>query len=90
MDPLEVKNSILVTEFDRYIMEHPEFAAKIPQKAHIVLQVEGDEEYNEWTKKLAREQTEEGQPIVFVLIRELAPARSRLISPELQAEGMLA
>lgn len=46
IDILEKKNAILVGEFDRYVVEHPEFAAKIPQNAQIVLLVEGDEEYN--------------------------------------------
>lgn len=47
IDILEKKHAILITEFDRYVVEHPEFAKKIPQNAQIVLQVEGDEEYNE-------------------------------------------
>ncbi len=37
---LEKKHAILVTEFDRYVVEHPEFAVNIPQNAQIVLQVE--------------------------------------------------
>ena len=35
---LEKKHAILVTEFDRYVMEHPEFASNIPRNAQIVLQ----------------------------------------------------
>ncbi len=31
------KNLILSTEFDRYVMEHPEFAEKLPLNAQIVL-----------------------------------------------------
>jgi hypothetical protein len=45
---LEKKHAILVTEFDRYVIEHPDFASRIPQNAQIVLQVERDEEYNQW------------------------------------------
>ena len=41
---LEKKHAILVTEFDRYVVEHPEFAVNIPQNAQIVLQVEGDKQ----------------------------------------------
>lgn len=48
IDILEKRYAILVAEFDRYVVEHPEFAAKILQNAHIVLLVEGDEEYNSW------------------------------------------
>jgi hypothetical protein len=39
IDVLEKKHAILATEFDRYVVEHPEFAAKNPQNAQIVLQV---------------------------------------------------
>ena len=53
IDIFEKRHAILVTEFDRYVMEHPEFAAKIPLNAQIVLQIQGDEEYNEWSRKLA-------------------------------------
>ena len=31
-----VKNLILSTEFDRYILEHPDIAEKIPLNAQIV------------------------------------------------------
>ena len=79
---LEKKHAILVTEFDRYIVEHPEFALKIPQKAQIVLQLEGDEEYNEWSRQLAEKQREVEQPVVYVKIKGLKPTRSRLLKPE--------
>ena len=82
IDVLEKKHGILVTEFDRYVVEHPEFAAKIPQKAQIVLQVEGDDEYNEWSRQIAKKQREPGQPVVYVNIKGLKPAKSRLLKPE--------
>ncbi|MFH1701940.1 MAG: DUF5647 family protein [Nitrospirota bacterium] len=82
IDILEKKHGILVTEFDRYVIEHPEFAEKIPQNAQIVLQVEGDEEYNEWSKQLADRQREPGQPLVYVKVKGLMPVKSRLIEPE--------
>jgi len=79
---LERKHAILVTEFDRYVVEHPEFAAKIPPNAQIILQVEGDEEYNEWSRRLAEKQREPDQPVVYVKIKGLKPPRSRLLEPE--------
>lgn len=79
---LEKKHSILVTEFDRYVMEHPEFAEKIPPNAQIILQVEGDEEYNKWSRRLAERQREPDQPVVYVKIKGLKPAKSRLLKPE--------
>lgn len=79
---LEKKHAILVTEFDRYIMEHPEFTVRIPQNAQIVLQVEGDEEYNVWSRELAERQREPDQPVVIVKVKGLRPVKSRLIKPE--------
>ena len=83
IDILEKRHSILVAEFDRYVIEHPEFAAKIPQNAQIVLQVEGDNEYNSWSRQLADKQRESGQIVVYVKVKGLKPAKSRLIKPEL-------
>lgn len=82
-DILEKKHAVLVAEFDRYVVENPEFAAKIPRNAQIVLQVEGDEEYNEWSKRLAEKQREPDQKVVYVKVKGLKPAKSRLIKPEL-------
>jgi len=79
---LERKHAILVTEFDRYVVEHPEFAVEIPQNAQIVLQLEGDEEYNQWSRQLAENQREPGQKVVYVKVKGLRPTRSRLLKPE--------
>ena len=48
----EEKNIVFVKEFDRYILEHPKFADKIPQNALVVMQIIGDEEFNNWQDKL--------------------------------------
>jgi hypothetical protein len=79
---LEKKHAILVTEFDRYMVEHPEFAVNIPQNAQIVLQVEGDKQYNEWSIQLAERQREPSQRVVYVKIKGLKPAKSRLFKPK--------
>jgi hypothetical protein len=81
MEILEKKNAILVTEFDRYVMEHPKFAAKIPRNAQVVLQVEGDEVYNTWSRDMAEKQREPKQSVIYVHIKGLKPARSRLVRP---------
>jgi hypothetical protein len=40
------KNTMLVGEFDKYILEHPESAEQIPDSALVIMQIEGDEEFN--------------------------------------------
>ena len=83
IDILEKKHAILVTEFDRYVMEHDEFAAEIPPNSQVVLQVEGDEEYSKWSRQLAESQREANQIVVYVTVKGLKPAKSRLMKPVL-------
>lgn len=81
----ERRNSVLGMEFDRYMREHPEFSEKIPQNAHITLLLEGDKEFNDWSTDLAKKQTEKDQPKVYITIKKLAPAHSRIEDLELAA-----
>jgi len=72
------KNTILVREFDRYILEYPEFADKLPDNALVVMQIEGDEEFNKWAKETGQSVAEKDNPIVYVTVTELKPVRSRI------------
>ena len=72
------KNSILVKEFDRYILEHPVFAEQIPDNALVVMHLEGDDEFNNWARETAQNVAEKDNPIVYVIITELKPVRSRI------------
>jgi len=72
------KNSMLVKEFDRYILEHPEFAEKIPDNALVVMQIEENEEFNNWARRTAQSVAETDSRIVYITITELKPVRSRI------------
>ena len=72
------KNATLIKEFDRYILEHPEFADQIPDNALVVMHIEGDEEFNNWARETAQNVAETDNPIVYVIITELKPVRSRI------------
>ncbi|MBI3582133.1 MAG: hypothetical protein HY098_08710 [Nitrospinae bacterium] len=72
------KNSMLVREFDRYIIEYPDFAEKIPENALVVMQMEGDDQFNQWAKETSLKAADKGQPVVFITITELKPVRSRI------------
>lgn len=72
------KNTMLVREFDRYILEYPEFADKIPDNALVVMQIDGDEEFNEWARKTGKSVAEKDNTIVYVTVTELKPVRSRI------------
>jgi len=78
MNVFERQNSLLGLEFDRYVREHPSFAEKIPNNAHVILLLEGDKAFNEWSVRVGRQQAEKGQPLIYVIIKKLSPARSRI------------
>ena len=85
MNVFEQRNAELVTEFDRYVREHPEFAERIPDNALVAMLVEGDEEFNQWSQEGAKRQAEKGQPIVYVKIKKIQPIRSRIQEMEISA-----
>lgn len=83
MNAFERRNSLLGMEFDRYIREHPEFGERIPDNAQVILLLEGDEDFNGWSIRIGKEQTESGCPIVYVTIKKLGRAHSRIEGLEL-------
>jgi len=77
-------NSSLVKEFDRYVLEHPEFADQLPHNALVVMQMEGDDEFNRWARQAALEAADKNTPVVYVTITEIKPVRSRIESLRLE------
>ena len=78
MSIFEKRNNLLGLEFDRYVREHPEFMNKIPHNAQVILLLEGDNEFNAWSTKLGKKQAEPNQPIIYITIKKLGPAHSRI------------
>jgi hypothetical protein len=74
-------NSVLGYEFDRYVMEHPDFAEKIPLGATVVLQLEGEDAFNKWARSIAELHRGKDESILFVKVKGLRPPKSRLIRP---------
>ena len=87
MNIFEQKNAELVTEFDRYVREHPDFAERIPDNALVAMLGEGDQEFNRWSQEGANRQAEKGRPIVYVKIKRIRPIRSRIEEMELSARS---
>lgn len=69
------KNQQLSTEFELYLLEHPEIEDDIPDNAMIVLLPEYDKELSESNIELAEANKEEGQPIVYVRVKKLRASR---------------
>ena len=78
MNIFERKNAELLTEFDRYVVEHPQITNAIPDGALVAMEVEDDQDFNDWSRQTARTQAEPGQEIVFIKIKKLRPVQSRI------------
>jgi len=69
----------LFLEFNRYILNHPEFTEKFPQGAEVVLLDSRDAGYNRFVLQNA---PKDPNKVVFVDVGELAPVKSRLKHPK--------
>ncbi len=62
--------ALISSEFNKYIVEHDELAARIPENALVVFQVEGEEHFNEWSRIVSTKNREKDQPIIFVQVKK--------------------
>jgi len=69
------KNQQLSTEFELYLLDHPEIEGKIPNNAIIVLVPEYDKELAKKNMRLAKENKEPGQHVVYVRVKKLRTSR---------------
>ena len=69
------KNQQLSTEFELYLLEHPEIEEKIPDNAMIVLVPDYDKELAEKNVELAEANREPGRTIVHVRVEKLRTSR---------------
>ena len=83
----QAKFKELFIEFNRYLIEHTDFAAHIPKDAHVVLLDYQDPQYSAEAITLAQKAKEmdevPGRPIIYVEVREMAPVQSRLRKVEI-------
>ena len=86
MNIMERKNTDLIKEFNRYIRDHPEFADSIPNNAIVIMQLEGDEEFNKWSVRLGKSHAEKGHPVIYIRIKRIKPIRSRIEELELKQQ----
>lgn len=80
------KQMELAAEFAQYIADHPEMDDVLPEKSHICFQVEGDVEFNRYSREAAeRHRRQDGGKMVVVKTKGLAPPPgSRLIDPVIE------
>lgn len=81
-DEMFQKNLTLSTEFNKYLLEHPDMVEKIPQDAHLIFLPEDDMELREANERLAGKLKSRGERVVYIEIERVPDTRgSRLVSP---------
>ena len=79
------KNNLLNLEFNKYLIEHPTFEARIPKGARIVLLPLYDPELYKENLRLSKKYLESNQKVLYIKIGELAPPpKSRIRKPVLE------
>lgn len=86
-DEAFAKNLELSFEFDRYLIDHPGFADKIPFNALVVLLPKYDRALSAYNKKIAQQNRMPEQSVVFVEIAGLKPRKSRLLRPNVSVKN---
>ena len=63
-------NSILSSEFHKFLMKNSQMAEKIPPNALVIFQVNGDEEFNNWNLEASLKNRETNQPVIKVMVNK--------------------
>ena len=78
----EEKYDELFAEFNHYIVEHPEFAKRIPHDALVVLLDKNDPLFNDENLRRVKSYLQHDdnldRSVVYVQVGRLAPVKSRL------------
>ena len=69
------RNQQLSTEFDLYLLDHPDTADQIPDGALVVFVPAFDKELARRNRALARKSRAHGQPLVYVRVDRMAASR---------------
>ena len=69
----------LIFEFEKYVLEHPAFAKRIPRNAVVSMRIAGDESFNRWSQRVAEKHVNgKKRPVFLVNIKKMRPAASRI------------
>jgi len=79
------RNSELSTEFNKYILEHPEMDDVLREDTVIVFLPEFDPELKGFNVKMGKEIEAEGGKVLYVKVKQLSPkTTSRLVGVEVE------
>jgi hypothetical protein len=76
------KNQEISTEFDLYLLDHPEVADRIPDGALVVFLPEFDRSLAKKNRAVAAKLKEKGQPVVYVKVKRMTASRLEGLSLE--------
>jgi hypothetical protein len=75
----------LTAEFGKFVFAHPEMDDRIPDGAFVFFEIDGEPEFNNYSRELANRQKYEETPLVLVRAKGLVPPQgSRLIDPVIE------
>lgn len=77
-----LKNQQISTEFDLYLLDHPEIADRIPDGALLVFLPEFDKRLAKKNRAVAAKLREKGQPVVHVKVKCMVACRLEGLSLE--------
>lgn len=60
------------------MLEHPEFAEKIPKNAVVFMQIVGDPKFKRWSEWMAKKQAGKEARLVSITVKKLRPVQSRI------------
>jgi hypothetical protein len=62
--------TMLASEFHRYLMEEENRAPKLPENVLLIFQVDGEDDFNRWHKKMSLRNKEAEQPVAYVHLKK--------------------
>ena len=72
------RNLDLIFEFEKYVLEHPEIAEKIPRDAVVFVKVAGDEKFKSLEWAPGEKAGQERAPLISVMVKRMGPVHSRI------------
>lgn len=75
----------LTAEFGKWVFDHPEIEATLPDGATVYFEIDGEADFNRSSREQADRLRLAGTPVVLVRVKGLAPPQgSRLIDPVIE------
>lgn len=61
--------AMLSSEFQKYLMRHPEVEEQIPLNALIIFQIAGEDAFNKWSEAVTLRNREKNQHVITITVQ---------------------